>query len=115
MNQLDKRLCKLEQVMGKRPPRLERKSAQECLELLRDAFRSDPARKDTLLQGISTAISEEQLRGIINIFRAQQGLPPEPPPLGTCTIAQIREHYPDFYKSLSAEKRAQAQRPDEEM
>ena len=71
----------------------------------------DPDQSGVLLQ----AMSEEQLDGIINIFRATQGLRPEPPPLGNCTLAQIREHYADFYKSLSAEKRAQAQRPNEEM
>ena len=111
MNQIDKRVTKLEKAVSKRPPRLDGKSAQQCLELFLDACRSDPDQSGVLLQ----AMSEEQLDGIINIFRATQGLRPEPPPLGNCTLAQIREHYADFYKSLSAEKRAQAQRPNEEM
>ena len=102
MKLLDQRVCKLEKTMNERPPRLDGKSAQECFALFKAACQSDPDRSDLVLQGMS----DEQLDGISNLFRARQGLPPEPPPLGTCTLAQIREHYPDFYKSLSAEKRA---------
>jgi hypothetical protein len=64
MNQLDKRVSKLEHVMGKRPPRLEGKSPQQCLELFLDACRSDPDRSELIVRGMS----EEQLDAMFELM-----------------------------------------------
>jgi hypothetical protein len=44
------------------------------------------------------AMSEEQLRGVSNLFRGLQGLPPEPPPPGRCTMAELQQYYPELVK-----------------
>lgn len=111
-SQLDKRVAKIEAAVGQRQPRLVGRSPQACLDLLIETDRSEPDRIDLVLQGMS----EEQLDGVINICRAREGLPPEPPPLGKCTMQQIREHYPDFYKSWEKLTRTQRESlPDAEI
>jgi hypothetical protein len=69
MNQLDKRVSKLEHAMNNRPPRLEGKSVQELVELV-TANLADPKRLDLIIAGMS----EEQLDAILELLsrRAEQ-------------------------------------------
>src|SRR5262245_12676308 len=66
MNQLDKRVSKLEQAMINRPPRLEGKSMQELVELV-TANVADPKRLDLVIAGMNM----EQLDVIIELMRQE--------------------------------------------
>jgi len=66
MNQLDKRVSKLEQAMNSRPPRLEGKSMQELVELIL-ANVADPKRLDLIISGMNV----EQLDAIIELLRQE--------------------------------------------
>lgn len=90
MKQLGQRVSKLEEAMSKRPPRLDGMSPRELLELLR----TDPSCTDLIM----AAMSEEQMHGVSNLFRALDGLSPELPPPGRCTMAELQQYYPELVK-----------------
>jgi len=63
MNQLDKRVAKLEFAMNNRPPHLEGKSVEELVELLKPNL-ADPKRLDLFIAGMS----EEQLDAMLELM-----------------------------------------------
>ena len=70
MNQLDKRVSKLEHIMGKRPPRLDGMTCEEVLELL-CAHISDPARVDLIISAMSDHRLEESFAAITEELAAR--------------------------------------------
>ena len=89
MNQLDKRLTKLEKAMDERLPNLDRLSIEQLAKLLFDGS-NNPARTEIILQ----AMSLDQHLAINNLIRVQQGLLPEAPPPGVATKAELLRYYP---------------------
>jgi hypothetical protein len=66
MKQLDKRVSKLEVLSGRRP-RLAGRSAEECLELVMEAYKISHARADIYFD----AMSDEQLEESHRILGAE--------------------------------------------